>query len=127
MKERLQTPLAKARGLGSAHEGVHHWTMQRLTAIAIVPLLFWFVSSFLGMQDWSYAGFTAWQGQPLHAVLMILAVLAVFYHAALGMQVVFEDYAHGAVKVVVLILNNLFFTAAGVACIFSVLKIAFGH
>jgi succinate dehydrogenase / fumarate reductase membrane anchor subunit len=126
--ERIQTPLAKARGLGSAHYGVHHWVVQRVTAIAAIPLLFWFVRSMLGMPDWSFTGFTTWQAQPLNAILMLLTIVTAFYHAALGMQVIFEDYVHGdGAKFTTLLVSNLLFFAAGTACIFSVLKIAFGH
>ena len=43
----LRTPLGKVLGRGSAKEGVHHWWVQRLTAIALVPLTIWFVVSLL--------------------------------------------------------------------------------
>jgi len=122
----LETPLAKAKGLGSAHEGVHHWMHQRLTAIANIPLVLWFVWSVVHLNGADYETFTAWLGQPIHAVLMILLILSVFYHAVLGAQVIVEDYIQCKwFKLMKLIGQKLFFIALGVACIFSILKVAF--
>lgn len=128
MKEQqsIQSPLARARGLGSAHDGVHHWVVQRVTSLAAIPLTFWLVWSVVRTQGWEYEAFLAWQAQPVNAVLMILSVITMFYHAALGMQVIIEDYVHGELSKFLSIhgLNILFFAGA-IACIFSVLKIAF--
>lgn len=126
MSTKLISPLAKARGLGSSHHGVHHWLNQRITAIANIPLVIWFVISVITMRGASYEDFTAWMGQPVNAILMILLVISTFYHAALGSQVVIEDYIHNkAFKMLKLIGTKLFFLAAAIACIFSILKIAF--
>lgn len=121
----LVAPLAAARGLGSSHAGAHHWMHQRVTALANIPLMVWLVWSVMHMAH-DYPSFVAWLQQPVHAVLMILAVISVFYHAALGSQVVIEDYIHNeGFKLIKLISMKLFFFAAAVACIFSILKIAF--
>ena len=124
--DRICSPLARARGLGSAHDGVHHWVAQRVTALAGIPLMLWLVWSVVHMEGWSYQAFTVWQKEPVNAVLMILAVIAMFYHAALGCQVILEDYVQGDICKFIKIkgLNLLFFGGAA-ACIFSVLKIAF--
>ncbi len=125
-KDRLKSPLAKARGLGSGHHGVDHWMHQRITAIANVPLVLWLVWSIVKMKGATYAQFTAWLAYPLNAILMILLIVSTLYHARLGTQVVIEDYISSSwCRTVKLILIRLFFTAIGVACIFSVLKIAF--
>lgn len=125
-KESLQTPLAKARGHGSAHHGADHWLHQKITAIANVPLVIWLVYSIVDLKGASYAEFTAWLAAPLNAVLMILLIISVLYHARLGTQVVIEDYiASPCLRTAKLIGIRLFFFAIGVACIFSVLKIAF--
>lgn len=125
--EKIQSPLGKARGAGSAHHGSGHWMHQRLTAVANIPLMLWLVWSVVHMQSAGYADMLAWLSQPVNAILMILAVLSIFYHAVLGLQVVIEDYVYGAfAKIVSLIALRLFFVAAGVAAIFSVLKVAFG-
>lgn len=126
MTEKLVSPLAKARGLGSAHHGVHHWFNQRITAIANIPLVIWFVVNVVLLRGAPYEVFTAWLAQPVNAILMILLIISAFYHAFLGSQVVVEDYIHHkGFKMFKLISMKLFFLAAGIACVFSILKIAF--
>jgi succinate dehydrogenase / fumarate reductase membrane anchor subunit len=121
----IVSDMARAKGLGSAHEGAHHWMMQRITAVAALPLCLWLVYSAVALKGASHEQFTAWLALPWNAVLMILFVLAVFYHAVLGAQVVVEDYIHTKwFKMMKLIGMKLFFTALAVVCIFSVLKIA---
>ncbi len=121
----IKTPLGRARGLGSAKEGSDHWMGQRITAIANIPLVLWFVYSIITMKGASYDQFTTWLSQPINAILMIFLILSTFYHARLGSQVVTEDYVHHeGLKVIKLIAQKLFFYGAGVACIFSILKIA---
>ncbi len=125
-QEKIQSPLARARGMGAAHEGAGHWWHQRVTAIANIPLMLWLMWSVAHMPSWSYGDVGAWLAVPCHAILMILAVMSVFYHALLGLQVVIEDYVHcEAVKIAGLIGLRLFFIAAGVACVFCILKVAF--
>ncbi len=119
-------PLLKARGLGSARDGTHQWMQERLSGLVSLPLMLWLVWSVTHMTDWDYRSFTEWLGQPVNAVLMILSVLSVFYHAALGMQVVYDDYIHHhGLRMMKVVGMKLFFAAAAVACVFSVLKIAF--
>ena len=125
--QKIQSPLSCARGGGSAHEGTHHWMHQRITAVANIPLMLWLIWSVVHMTDWDYGTFTGWLGAPVNSILMILAVISVFYHAALGAQVIVEDYVHNeACKIVKLTGMKLFFIAAAVACIFSVLKVSLG-
>ena len=124
----LKSPLARAKGLGSAKEGAEHWFMQRVTAISNLLLMIWLVWSVVqNVVGASHAEFTAWLAMPLNAILMILAVISVFYHAVLGCQEVVEDYIHCEwFKMLKLIGMKLFFFGMAVACIFSILKIAFG-
>ncbi|MDO6459779.1 succinate dehydrogenase, hydrophobic membrane anchor protein [Granulosicoccaceae sp. 1_MG-2023] len=91
----LRTPLGKVKGLGSAKSGTHHFLVQRLTALALIPLTLWFCFSLASMPAMDYASFTAWLQSPVSASLMILTVLVTFYHASLGVQVVIEDYVSG--------------------------------
>lgn len=121
----IKTPAARARGLGAAHEGVTHWWHARVTAVAATPLMLWLVWSVIHMQGWAHADFTLWLAQPVNAVLMVLSVITVFYHAALGAQVIIEDYVHHeGFKIAKLIGMQLFFLTAAVACVFSIFKIA---
>lgn len=125
-KSELTSPLGRARGLGSAKEGTDHWFMQRVTAIANLPLMVWLVCSAVQNAGASHAEFTNWLAHPINAILMILVIISVFYHAKLGSQVVTEDYVHNeALKMLKLIGQKLFFFGMAIAAIFSVLKIAF--
>ncbi|MGQ0800958.1 MAG: succinate dehydrogenase, hydrophobic membrane anchor protein [Pseudomarimonas sp.] len=90
----LQTPLGRVRGLGSAKEGVQHWWVQRLTAIALVPLTIYFLYMLLCMVGADQATARAIVAKPLNASLLAAFVLALFWHAQLGLQVVIEDYIH---------------------------------
>lgn len=122
-----RSPLGRVRGLGSAKEGVEHWWAQRLTAIALVPLILWFVVSVIGLVGADRMTLVAWAGNPINAVLLILLLAATFHHAQLGLQVVIEDYVHGhARKFVALIVVKFAAVLLGAITIFSVLKLAFG-
>ena len=123
----MRTPLARVRGLGSAKEGVHHWWMQRLTAIALIPLVLWFVASVASMAGADHATFVAWVGSPLVAIALSLLIIATFYHAALGVQVVIEDYIiHEGWRLTWLIAVKFACFVLAVIGLFAVLKIAFG-
>jgi succinate dehydrogenase / fumarate reductase membrane anchor subunit len=125
--EQQSSLLGRALGLGSAKEGVQHWWAQRLSAVALVPLMLWLVASLVALAGADRAAVVAWLHEPFPAILMILLIIAAFYHMALGVQVVVEDYVHTEwVKIPVLVLNRLIAIAAAVAGIFAVLRIAFG-
>lgn len=124
----MNDPLKNARGHGSAHHGVEHWMMQKVTAIANIPLVLWFVYSMINLYSdgASYEGFTAWVGAPLNTILLVAMFVSVFYHAKLGTENVIEDYiSNEGFKRFKLIGLKLFFTLFAIACIVSVLKIAF--
>lgn len=121
----FKTPLGRARGLGSAKEGVHHWWMQRVTAVALVPLTLWFVYAAISLVGADHAAVSAWLGHPVNAVLMLLLVAATFHHVQLGLQVVIEDYIHGeGIKIASLLGVKLGAVALAVACGFAILKVA---
>ena len=122
----IKSPLAKARGLGSTG-GTEHWLAQRVTAVALLPLVLWLVWSIVHLVGATHAEFTGWLAAPLNAVLMISLVIAALYHGFLGAQVVIEDYIHHeGFKMFKLIGTKLFFALIGIAAVFSILKIAFG-
>ncbi len=89
-----RSALGRARGLGSAKDGVHHWWAERLSALALIPLTVWFVASVVSMAGADYYAMRDWLGNPVIAGLLILVVVTTFYHGALAMQVVIEDYVH---------------------------------
>jgi succinate dehydrogenase / fumarate reductase, membrane anchor subunit len=123
----LRTDLARVRGLGSAKEGVHHWWMQRLSAVALVPLGIWFVVSAIKLAGVPLAGFRAWLNTGANVFLMVLLVATLFYHLKLGLQVVLEDYIHNErVKIVSLALNTFGCILVGAYSIFALVKVAFG-
>jgi succinate dehydrogenase / fumarate reductase, membrane anchor subunit len=123
----LRSPLGRALGTGSAKEGVHHWWMQRLTSIALVPLSIWFVVSLLSLPSLDHATVVAWMGQSWTALLLILFVLVATWHSQLGVRVVAEDYIHGVgAKTLTLVVLTFVHALVAAAGVFAVLKVAFG-
>lgn len=121
----LVAPLARARGLGSSHHGSGQWVAERVSAAILLPLVLWLTWVVVHM-DHDYATFTAWLHQPVNAVLMILTVLPLFYHAAYGLVVVIEDYVHcNTMKFVSINGVKLVALAMTVIAVVSILKVAF--
>ena len=122
----LRSPLGRALGLGSAKEGVAHWWAQRVTAVALVLLLLWFVVSLIALTGADRKAVIAWLHAPFPAIVTMLLLVAGFYHMSLGVQVVIEDYVHDEwIKISALVLNKLVAFALAAAGIFAVLRIAF--
>lgn len=123
---RFRSPLGRAVGLGSAKAGFGHWWTERVTAVALVPLSVWFAASLIAHSGGGYETFTVWLGSPVTAVLMILLLIALFWHAALGLQVVIEDYVHSGAKVWALLATRFLCFALAVAGILATLRVAVG-
>ena len=123
----LRTPLARARGLGSARDGLHHWWAQRLTAIALIPLVVWFAISLVMLSGADYEVARAWIGSPLVMVLLILTITVGLHHGQLGLQVVIEDYVHGdGWKLALIVAIRFIAVIFGLAATVAILRIGFG-
>ena len=127
MNSDLRTPLSRARGLGSARQGVHHWWAQRITAVALIPLVVWFAISLVMMSGADYDVVRAWVGSPVVMVLLILTITIGLHHGQLGMQEVVEDYVHSeGLKLALIVLLRFTAVFFGLAAIVAILRIGFG-
>ena len=125
MSESLRTPLGKVRGLGSAKHGAAHFIAQRVSALALLVLVPWFLISLIIAVRGGYNGAIEWIAQPFNAVAILLGVGAALYHMRIGMQVVVEDYiAKSGTKAVILILNTFVCVVLFAVAAFAVVKIA---
>lgn len=122
----MRAPLVRASGFGPAKDGVHHWWMQRVSAVALVPLVMWFLAAIIAKTGADYTAFVAWVRNPITAILMALLLIALFYHAALGLQVIVEDYVHSDVKFAAVIAVRLVCLTLSAAGILATLHIALG-
>ena len=121
----LRNPLARAKGLGSAKNGTTHWWNQRLTAVALALLTPWFVVFAVGLLGADQAAVRLAIAQPLTATLLAAFVLSLFWHAQLGLQVVVEDYVHGAAEVVLQIAIKFAYALAAIASLLAIGRIVF--
>lgn len=123
---KMETPLGRVRGLGSARSGAHHWWLERLTSAATLILFVWLGVSLLRLPALDHATVTQWLGAPLAAVPMLLLIVSTFWHLKLGLIVVIEDYVHeeGGKLFWVTLVNFLSLFGAALA-VFALLKIAF--
>jgi len=122
----MRSELGRARGLGSAKSGTHHWVAARVTALALIPLTIWFVFVALKLAGHPRADVAHWAANPVNATLAVALVIATFHHTHLGLQVVVEDYVHvESIRMpVILAIKGLAFLL-GLASLVSILKLAF--
>lgn len=127
MSGNMRTPLARIRGLGSAKDGTEHWWRQRVSALINLPLLLWLVVSIAALAGRDHATAVQWLSHPVAATLIILALVNLFYHIRLGLQVAVEDYIHKeGTKILLLVLITLFTALFGLMAVLAVLKLALG-
>lgn len=121
------TSIGRVRGLGSSHEGAHHWLLQRFTAVGNLLLVLWFVASLIMLPDLGFASVSDYLAKPVPATAMVLLIISTFWHARLGLQVLAEDYVHDAGnKFAVLLLLNLAAIGGGAFGIFCIVRLALG-
>jgi succinate dehydrogenase / fumarate reductase membrane anchor subunit len=124
----MRTPLRRVQGLGAAHHGVEHWYLQRLTAIANIPLMISFVIIIASVAGRPYAEAARILANPFVAILLALGVASVTYHMRLGLQIVVEDYVHTKMpKFIYGVANTFFAVAVAATSIFAILKVSFGR
>ena len=121
----LQTPLHRVKGLGASHSGTGHFWRERITAAALVPLSLWFLYAVLGLAGTNVVTALRFLAMPWNTLLMAAFVVTALYHAALGLQVVIDDYVHTAgSKILLFLLVRFCVIAAGSTCLFALLRIA---
>lgn len=120
-----RTPLSRVIGHGSAKDGVGHWWVQRVSAVALIPLVLWLTGSLIALAGSDYGTFLAWLSHPINAGLMVLLLIALFRHTVLGLEVIAEDYIHSSgTRAAVVVLIQFTGYALAVAGILAVLSIA---
>jgi succinate dehydrogenase / fumarate reductase membrane anchor subunit len=119
----MPSPLIRSKARGSAKEDAGHWWRERVTAVALVPPTLWFFASIIAHSGSDYSAVIAWLRMPSSTLMMVLLLVALFYHTALGLQIVIEDYVHSARKALALIIMRLGCLALAAAGTFSVLRI----
>ena len=123
----LRSPLSIVKGLGSSKSGTDHWWMQRITALALIPLVLWLCFSIASLPGTDYVTIKAWLSSPVVVTLLIMTIIATFYHAQLGLQVVIEDYiSNHATRLMTVIAVNFLCIIFAIIAIISLLKISFG-
>ena len=121
----MSTPLAQARGLGSAKSGLHHWWHQRVSAVAMVGLVSWMVVLLFSLVDADYQTALNMLAHPVNATVVVLFIAVGLWHASLGLQVVLEDYvANEGVRLIAILAVKMAASVIAVLSILSVLKVA---
>lgn len=117
--------LSRVLGRGSAHEGAHHWRVQRLTALALALLVPWLLICLAGLPDLEWVSVRTWMAGLGHAALLVLLVLAAAWHSQLGVQVVIEDYVHGAARMIALVVSAFLHILLAAVGVLAVMRVAF--
>jgi succinate dehydrogenase / fumarate reductase, membrane anchor subunit len=119
-----RSPLGRARGLGAAHAGSHHWWVERVEAVALVPLTIWFILALLHLVGAPRQAVIDWLSSPVSMMLMLLLIVTTFHHLSLGVQTVLDDYVHQpGIKLWSVLAVKGACVVAALLCIVAVLKI----
>lgn len=123
----MRTPLSRVRGHGSAKSGTDSFWMQRLTAVALIPLTVFLIASVVALAGADYETVRAYLSMPLVSVILLALVVAGIWHMRIGMKEIIEDYVHGEyVKLLAVVGNTFFALLVGLACVYAALKLGFG-
>ena len=123
----MRTPLGRVRGLGSARSGTRDFWLQRVTAIASVPLTIAGVVLVISLTGRNYPALRQILASPVVAVPLLLFILATVVHMKIGVQIIIEDYVYEKKQKLTLLMLNIFFAVAiGLACTYAILKLSFG-
>lgn len=120
----LRSPLGQVLGTGAARRGVQDWWLQRLTAVALVPLSIWFLVSILALPALDHATVSAWMAHGSTALLLVLLVLTATWHSRLGVAVVVEDYVQGGLRTLTIVVVNFAHVLLAAAGVLAILKVA---
>ncbi len=123
----LRTPIKRARGLGSAKSGTHHFWVQRVSAVALIPLTIWFMVTLVGqLLGTSREDIAQWHHHPLNALALAAMIIALFVHARLGIQTILEDYVQDeGKKIVSLLMLNALILGFGAAALLAIARLHF--
>ena len=121
----MRDPLATARGLGSAKDGVNHWWMQRVTAMSLLVLAPWFIYFAVSLIGADLYAVRATIAKPLNATMLVSFIIAMCWHARLGLQVVVEDYIHGWQELALQLVIKFAYAIAAIAAIIAIGRIVF--
>jgi succinate dehydrogenase / fumarate reductase membrane anchor subunit len=119
--------LSKVLGRGPAHEGAHHWRVQRLTAVALLLLGAWFLFSLATLPDYSYGAVHAWASGLVNATLLALLAATACWHSQLGVQVVIEDYVHGWLRPASLVVSAFLHVVLAALSLLAIMRVALGN
>jgi len=123
----MRTPLGRVLGKGSAKLGTGEFSIQRLTAVANIPLALLLIAGLVSLVGSDYETARAWLANPLVGIALLLLIISGVYHMYIGMKIILEDYVHGGfTRAVTIIGNNFFCWGIGLACIYAVLRLGFG-
>ncbi|GBQ80409.1 succinate dehydrogenase membrane anchor subunit [Gluconacetobacter johannae DSM 13595] len=120
----MRSQLSRARGLGSAKTGVNHWWMERMSAVALVPLSGWFVLQVMRLAGSSQEDVVEWGGKPTNSSMLLALMVLTFYHMQLGLQVIIDDYVHGKPHLPASLLMKGVTFLIGLFAVIAVLKLA---
>jgi succinate dehydrogenase / fumarate reductase, membrane anchor subunit len=122
----MATPLKRVRGLGTAHHGTETFWRQRLTAVANVPLVIFLILAIVTHIGASYADMHAFLARPLVALAFAALILSAAIHMRIGLKEIIEDYVHGGMRVVAILLATFFAAGIGLASLLAIVKISLG-